>query len=130
MFDQVHPGKLHDLPDLRFIFSMVALSFAFLAHRFGIVGAFHPHRQTIRKKAVTIWAEGDLSFCKRLEINKLKRKRELFPVVILTAINPHELHQGLNIGVLLFRDLILSQHPQLLFWISHLNDNPPFRVFP
>jgi hypothetical protein len=105
---QVHPREFHDLPDLRLIITMVALGFAFLAHRFGIMRTFHPHRQTIRKKAVTIRAEGNLFLCKLLEINELKRKRKLFPVVILTAINPHELHQGLNIGSLFFRDLMIS----------------------
>jgi hypothetical protein len=108
MFDQVHPGEFHHLPDLRLIITMIALGFAFLAHGLGIVRAFHPHRQTIREKAVTIRAEGNLFLCKLLEINELKRKRKLFPVVILTAINPHELHQGLNIGSLFFRDLMIS----------------------
>jgi hypothetical protein len=108
MFDQVHPGEFHDLSDFRFILSVVALGFAFLAHGFGIVGTFHPHRQTVREKAMTIFAERNLFLCKLLEINELKRKRKLFPVVILTAINPHELHQGLNIGPLFFRDLMIS----------------------
>ena len=64
MFHQIHPGEFHDFPDLRLIFSVVALGFAFLAHGFGIVGAFHPHRQTIREEAVTIRAEESLSFYK------------------------------------------------------------------
>jgi hypothetical protein len=110
MFDQVHPREFHDLPDLRLIFTVVALGFAFLAHGFGIVGTFHPHRQTIREKAVTIRAEENPSLCKPFQVNELKRKRKLFSVVILTAINPHELHQGLNIGSLFLRHLILSQH--------------------
>jgi hypothetical protein len=108
VFHQIHSREFHDFPDLRLIFSVVALGFAFLAHGFGIVGAFHPHRQTIREKAVTIRAEGNLFLCNLLEINELKRKRKLFPVVILTAINPHELHQDYNIGSLFFRDLMIS----------------------
>jgi hypothetical protein len=115
MFDQIHPGEFHDLPDLRLIFSVVALGFAFLAHRFGIVGALHPHRQTIREKAVTIWAEGDLSLCELLQVNEFKRERKLFPLVVLTTINPYEPHQGLNIGFLFLTDLIFSQHASAPF---------------
>jgi hypothetical protein len=110
MFDQVHPREFHDIPDLRLIVTMVALGFTFLTHGFRIVGAFHPHRQTIREKAVTIWAEANLLFCKLLEVNEFKRKRKPFSVVILTTINPHEFHQGLNIGFLFIGDLCLSQH--------------------
>jgi len=130
VFHQIHSREFHDFPDLRLIFSVVALGFAFLTHGFGIVGAFHPHRQTIREKMVTIPAEENLSFCRPFEVNKLKRKRNLFSVVILMAINLHELHQGLNIGFLFLRDFILSQHFPTPFLTFQLDDNLQFADFP
>ena len=43
VFDQIDSGELHDLPDLIFIVTPVALGITLLAHGFGIVRALHPH---------------------------------------------------------------------------------------
>jgi len=60
MFDRVHSGKLHDLPDFFLIIPFVALSLAFLAHWFGVMRALQSHGQPVGKKFCAIRAEGDL----------------------------------------------------------------------
>ncbi len=50
VFDQMQSGKLHDLANLRFVFTMVALAITFLAHGLGIMRTLQSHRQTISEK--------------------------------------------------------------------------------
>ena len=101
MFDQVDARKLHDLSNLCFILTVVTLGFAFLAHGFGIVGALHPHGQTVSEELAAIRTEGDLLLLNFLNIKEFKRKGSPRPVMVLPAEDPDELHQGPNI-VLLF----------------------------
>jgi hypothetical protein len=92
MFNQVHPREFHDLPDLRLIFSVVALGFAFLAHGFGIVGAFHPHRQTVSQKACAVSADRDIFLLDLFDIQIPKGKGNFLSMVMLPAVEGYKFH--------------------------------------
>ena len=92
MFDQVNPREFHDIPDLRLIFSVVALGFAFLAHGFGIVGAFHPHRQTVSQKACAVRADRDIFFLDLFDFQIPKGKGNFFSMVMLPAVDGYKFH--------------------------------------
>jgi len=92
MFDHIHSGKFHDLPNLCFIFTVVTLGLTFLAHGLGIVGALQSHGQTISEKSCAIWAEEDLLLVYLLDIKEPERKRSSFLVMILLAEDPNKFH--------------------------------------
>ena len=97
MFHHVHSRKLHDFSNLCFIVAMVTLGLTLLAHRFGIVGAFQPHGQTICEKSGAIRTKRDLPLLDLLDVESLERKGGSFAVMILTAEDPYKLHQRLYI---------------------------------
>jgi len=101
VFYQIHSRKFHDLSNLGFIFAMVTLGFAFLAHRFGIVGTFQPHGQTVGEKPCAISAKKDFLLLNLLNIEQLEGERGSLSIMILPAKDPHKLHQCLNICLLL-----------------------------
>jgi hypothetical protein len=89
---------------------MIALRFTLLAHRFGIVRAFHPHRQAVREKARAIGAKADLLSFNLFEIEELEEKRGLFSFMVFAAENPDKFYENLNIPFLFFRDIRFFRH--------------------
>ncbi len=81
---------------------MIALGFAFLAHRFGIVRAFQPHRETVSEKFAAIGAKGDFLLLNLLDIEKSERKGSPLAAMILPAVDPYKLYQRPNIILLFF----------------------------
>jgi hypothetical protein len=81
---------------------MVTLSLTFLAHGFGIVRAFQPHRQAIGEESRAIRAQRDFSLYDLLDVEKFERKRSPLSIVMLSAIDPHKLHQCPDVILLLF----------------------------
>jgi hypothetical protein len=98
VFDHIHSRIFHDFPDLRFVLTMIALSFASLAHGFGMVGAFYSHGQAIGKEPCTPLAKQGSFFFDLMDIKEPEGKRRLFSIMVLTAVDPHKFHQRLNIG--------------------------------
>jgi hypothetical protein len=131
VFDQIHSGIFHDFPDLRFVLSVIALSFAFLAHGFGMVGAFYSHGQAIGEKPCTTFTKEGFFFFDLMDINGPEGKRRFFSTMVFTAVDPHKFHQRLNVGSFRFCDVLDFFHRNLpLRSVSYYNDYPGKTVFP
>jgi len=102
VFDHIQSGIFHDFPDLRFVFSMIALSFAFLAHGFGMVGAFYSQGQAIGEEPCATLAKKGFFFFDLMDIKEPEGKRRFFSIMVMTAVGPHKFHQRLNIGFFRF----------------------------
>jgi hypothetical protein len=76
---------------------MVTLSLAFLAHRFGIVGTFQPHGQTICEKPCAIQTERNIFLLDLLDIEEPETKGFSISVMILPAVDFYKIHQDPNI---------------------------------
>jgi hypothetical protein len=125
LFDHIHSGIFHDFPDLRFVLTLVALSFAFLTHGLGMVGAFYSHGQTISEEPCTIPAKKGFFFFDPMDIKEPEGKRCFFSIMVLTAVDPHKFHQRQNIGFFRFCDIFVFFHGHLpLRSVSYSNNDP------
>ncbi len=92
---------------------MVTLSFALLAHGFGVPGTFQPHRQAVSKKTRTVLAEGNLSLFDLLDVKRFEGKGGFFSAVILPAENAYKLYECSDVRHLFFRNLFFQHLPAL-----------------
>jgi hypothetical protein len=83
MFDHIHSGKLHDLPNLCLIFFMVALGFAFFAHGFRVVGASQSHHKAISQKPCAIRTDKNSLLLNLSDLQMFEGKGCLFSVMML-----------------------------------------------
>ena len=102
MFDQIHPGELHHLPNLLLVVTAVTWGPTLLAHGFGIMRTLHPHGQTVGEKPVTLRTEKDLLLTELFDIEESKGERGFFSTVILPAEDRDKLYQNPNVDLLFF----------------------------
>jgi len=110
MFHQIHSRKLHDLPDLCFILTMVTLIITFLTHGFGVMGAFYSYGQAVSEEPRAILTEKGFLLFNFLDVKSFERKGSFCSVMMLPAEDPDELYQGTNIVLLFVRDFHLLHH--------------------
>ena len=90
VFNQIPPGKFHDLPDLCFIFTMGTWDLTFLTHGFRIMRAFHPHGQTVCQKTRANGTKKDLFLFNLLDVESFEGKGRLHSMMIFPAEDPYK----------------------------------------
>ena len=113
VFYQVHPGEFHDLPDLGFIFTMIALGLALFTHGFGIVRTLEPHRQTVSKESGAFRAERDFFSLNGFDIEQPKAEGDSRSIMVFPAVDLHEPDQCPNIDFLPVRYFSVLCHDVL-----------------
>ena len=85
---------------------MVALALTLLAHGFGIVGAFQPHRQAIGKEPCALWADPYIFLLKLFDVEIFKGIGSFPSVMVLPTEDRHEFQQRPDIRLFFPRNLL------------------------